>query len=159
ELTVLRPCQIYGPGDRRFLPRICALARDPDLLFFGDASIVVDLVHVGDVVQAALLAERAPASLSGRAYNVTDGAATPVAKFLAFLCERLGVARRIHAAPAGLARAIAAARSLARAVRSLGRTRRPYRAVMLRDLARHRHLDVGRARRELGYEPSIALED
>ncbi len=157
DAVILRPCQVYGPGDKSFLPRILRLLDDPDVLLLGNPSTVVDLVHVSDVVQAALLAE-ATAAAAGRAYTITDGSRTTLAELLSMLSAPSRARRRIHDVSPRHARAFTRAAWVARVVRSLGRNTRRLHPVAIRDLTRHRHFDVTRARIELSYRPAVSLE-
>jgi len=156
--VILRPCQIYGPGDRRFLPFVLELACDRDRLFLGDPATVVDFVHVDDLVRAACLAEE-KGGREARAFNITGGAATTIGDLLDLVGR--GVGRRIPVRDLegqDAARWVQAT-SRRRALRSFGRIRRPCVAVRLRDHLRRRHVGIGRARRELGFEPRIGFRD
>lgn len=72
ELTCLRPCAIYGSGDRQFLPTMARYLSAPVLPL---PTARMPLVHAGDVARAAVAAWRAPVSI-GRSYNL---ASEPVA--------------------------------------------------------------------------------
>lgn len=72
QLTCLRPCAIYGSGDRQFLPTMARFMAWPVLPL---PTARMPLVHAGDVAAAAVAARRNPASI-GRSYNL---ASAPVA--------------------------------------------------------------------------------
>jgi dTDP-L-rhamnose 4-epimerase len=88
-----------------------------------------DFIHVSDIARANLLALECEAA-DGRVYNVGTGRATTVRRIAELLGERLGVD-----VPATLT----------------GR----FRAGDIR----HCFADIERARRELGFEPRVKLED
>jgi nucleoside-diphosphate-sugar epimerase len=58
--TVLRPSVVYGPGDREGLLPLFKAARWGIAPMFGDGSMEVSLVHVGDLADALVLAGVAP---------------------------------------------------------------------------------------------------
>ncbi len=91
--AVLRPANVYGPGQRSdteggvvsiFLER---LLRDEPLLVFGDGEQVRDLVYVGDVVAAVLAL--ASNDVQG-VFNVGTGVTTSVNELIAALGRATG---------------------------------------------------------------------
>lgn len=59
-LTVLRPCALYGPGEKRFL-KFFRLANRRVLFLLGKSGYGIHMVHVDDFVGMALLAAQHPA--------------------------------------------------------------------------------------------------
>jgi UDP-glucose 4-epimerase len=87
--VVLRLAAVYGPGMKGNYARLVrALARG---LFVpvGNCSNRRTLVHVQDVVTAALLAAQHPAA-AGQIYNVTDGHVHTLNEIIAAICQALG---------------------------------------------------------------------
>ena len=106
--VALRPCVVYGTGDRLFVPRLVAAARRGWMPVIGGAPRPVTLVHARSVAAGIVSALDRPASW-GRAYNLTfDGAIT--AREIAAALGR-GVGRRVRTPviPAAVARALGAA--------------------------------------------------
>jgi len=157
DCVIVRPGFVYGPGDRRFLPKLLdALARRR-FVYVGDGSKLLNLSYVDDVATALLLAGSVPAA-AGRAYNIVDGTETSLRDFVEFLCDRLGLpapTRRI-VVPMGQAAAWAA-ETLARA------RRRPEAPRLsrgrLRFLAYNQHYSGVRATGELGYRPRFTYRE
>ena len=74
--TMLRPCPVYGEGDRLFLPRLVAGARRGWMPLVGTGDRPIPLVHASSVARAVCAAIEMR-DRWGRAYNVTnDGAIT-----------------------------------------------------------------------------------
>ena len=89
EPVVLRLTMVYGPGMKGNLPRmIDAVAKGlfPPIPEFSNKR---SMVHVDDVVQAALLASEKPEAV-GQTYIVTDGQAYSTREIYECLCEALG---------------------------------------------------------------------
>lgn len=62
-LTVLRPCALYGPGEKRFL-KFFRLANRRHLVLLGPKNYGLHMVHVDDFVGMALLAARHPKAIN-----------------------------------------------------------------------------------------------
>ena len=89
EPVVLRLSMVYGASRKGNLPRMIeavAKGRFPPLPEFGNRR---SMVHVEDVVQAALLAAEKPQAV-GQTYIVTDGQDYSTRQLYEFICEALG---------------------------------------------------------------------
>lgn len=92
----LRPAGIYGPGEQRHLPRVVRYIEKGIFRFvYGDASSLVEFVHVDNLVSAHELAARALTSerqhrSAGQAYFISDGRPVNNFEFFRPLVEGLG---------------------------------------------------------------------
>ena len=141
--VALRPCVIYGPGDRHAWPTLLGLSRRRVLPLPRHGRRLLDLVHVADVADAVLGAAAA-AEAPGRAYNLTDGESHSYRDILDALAAATGRGPAIVPLPGP------ALRLLAR----LGR-----RAARLRVLDLDLHYAIDAARRDLGYAPRVSLQE
>ncbi len=154
--VILRPCVIYGPGDRNFLPQIAeTLTRYPFPLVQGGQQ-PLDMVHARDVAQALVLAGTHPRAV-GRTYNVTDGETHSLRELVEVFCECLGVRPRLLSLPYPLAWILAALAA------GISRMVQPDKDPLIspagvRAMARPHHYDITRIREELGYSPQVSLE-
>jgi nucleoside-diphosphate-sugar epimerase len=97
----LRPCVIYGPHDRLFLPGLVRSARRRVLPLIGAGDRPMAIVHARSVAEAVLAALDSKAGW-GRSYNVTgDGAITP-RQVVTALSRGLGHTIWSPSLPAGL---------------------------------------------------------
>jgi nucleoside-diphosphate-sugar epimerase len=114
--AALRPCVIYGEGDRTFSPRVAAFLRRGFAPLIGDGRNVLSAVYAGNVAAAVLAALDRPAACGP--FNVAnDGALTQhdfVERFAAGLGRRVRAVRVPRSAAWGAARV---ADSLLRAMR------------------------------------------
>ncbi|HEU5359042.1 MAG TPA: NAD-dependent epimerase/dehydratase family protein [Gemmatimonadales bacterium] len=117
---VLRPCPVYGPGDRLFVPRLWAAARRGWMPLVGPGDRPVPLVHARSVAQAVGAALRASDGW-GRAYNVTGDGAVTARQIVAAAARGAGRGIRTIAVPERLAFGMADAADLARRVLPAGR--------------------------------------
>ncbi|KAK0132979.1 Short-chain dehydrogenase/reductase family 42E member 1 [Merluccius polli] len=92
----LRPAGIYGPGERRHLPRVVGYVESGVFRFvYGDPGSRVEFVHVDNLVSAHKLAAEAltpgrEPSAAGQAYFISDGRPVNNFEFFRPLVEGLG---------------------------------------------------------------------
>ncbi len=154
--VVLRPHQVWGPGDPHFVPRILARARR--LKRIGDGKNLVDTTYIDNAAAAHLLAAdrlREDPGLSGRIYFISQGEPVPAWEM-------------IDAILAAAGRGPVTGRVSHRTVRFLGWVceglyrglRLPGEPPMTRfvadALARAHWFDISAARRDLGYTPAVS---
>jgi nucleoside-diphosphate-sugar epimerase len=157
--VVLRPHQIWGPGDPHFVPRILARARR--LKRIGDGKNRVDTTYIDSAAAAHLLAAdrlREDSALSGRIYFISQGEPIPAwemidailaaagrgpvrgrvshhtARFLGWVCEGLYRSLRLRGEP-------------------------PMTRFVADALARAHWFDISAARRDLGYAPGVSTAE
>lgn len=156
----LRPHLIWGAGDPHLVPRVLARARAGRLRIVGSGRNRVDMVHVQNVVDAHLIAERAIAggreSAAGRAFFITNGEPVVLWDWINALLRALGeppVTKRI---PLGAAVAIGALCEATWRILPL-RGEPPMTRFVAAELAKDHWFDIAAARRELGYSPRIDM--
>lgn len=153
--TIVRPPVIYGPGDRYFTPAALRLAQLPLLPLVNGGRSLFDVVYVRDVARLLWRASRAGAAV-GRVYNAGPGEETSLASVLAAYHHLTGGGPRIvDVSPRAALRLRHVTRPLLRLVApGMEATMTPKGIdLMSRDL----HLDMGRAARELGFEPQYTV--
>ena len=94
--TAVRPCVIYGPRDRQFVPRAATLLRLPMAPRIGDGRAVMSIVHARSVAEVAVRAVTSETG-AGRAYNVTNDAPITVGEF--YEAAQAGMGRRVRWLP------------------------------------------------------------
>jgi nucleoside-diphosphate-sugar epimerase len=155
DVCVLRPGMVYGPGDRNVAAMLDAVRRGA-FRFIGSPDHVVPLVHVRDLVQSLLLAAETPAA-AGRVYHITDGSRTSIAQLVELMAELSGAAKPDKTLSYGRARL---ACTLYGGLSRLGLCRNPpLTKSALRILGTSRHVDIRRARQELGYTPQVMMRE
>ncbi len=153
KTTVIRPCVVYGPRDRYFMPTVRALVKLPLLPLIDGGRYRQDLVYVGDVVDLIFLAGFSDAA-SGRVYNAASGDPLPIRRYLEILSNQLGRGPRVFSIKRELAAHLAAParwymRWLAPGSESL------LTPLGLDYLSRDVFYDMKRAKEELGFQSSI----
>jgi nucleoside-diphosphate-sugar epimerase len=155
SVVIIRPKAIFGPGDNSLLPRIIAAARAGRLRQIGDGSNLVDLTYVENVVRALLLAADKTAA-AGRTYYITNGEHILLWPLLRTVIAAHGCNANLRALPFSLAYMMAAFMEL-RAWRT--GVEPPLTRYAVATLARTQTYNIAAARRDLGYIPSLSVED
>jgi nucleoside-diphosphate-sugar epimerase len=155
--VIVRPDQIFGPGDRMHFGRMADRLRAGRGIIVGSGDNALPLVYVSDLVQGLLLALDHEGAV-GRAYNITTDSPLTQQQFVH------AIARAICARPPRLRvpyRALYAAGYAAERLTkpTAARARPPITRLGVAFLGTHNEYAIGRARRELGYEPQVHLCD
>ena len=157
----LRPHLIWGPGDNHLVPRIVAKARSGKLSRIGQRSCLVDTVYVDNAAEAHLNAAdrlvpgQPPA---GRAYFISNGEPLPLWDMVNRILAAAGLPPVTRCVSPALAYAAGAVCEAAwRTLRLAGEP--PMTRFVARELATSHWFDISAARRELGYQPRISIEE
>ena len=154
--TAVRPCVIYGPRDRQFVPRLARLLRFGFAPLLGRGRTTLPLVHAASVADGAIRAVTANVA-GGRVYNVTNDFALTPREFFRLAGEGLG--RRVRLVPVPVAVASLAVRLGLRAASLLtGGSLSVVASGSLDFLTRDNPFTSARARRELGWAPPVTPE-
>lgn len=155
---ILRPRAIFGPLDRSLLPRLMGANEKRGIPLIGGGNAVVDLTYVDNVVDAMLLAWQAPQKALGAAYNITNGEPVLLGDVLRQLFAILDIPLRTRSIPAPVAYGLAALMEWSHTLLpSLGEPQLTRYSVTV--LTRSQTLDIGLARKELGYTPQVSLHE
>lgn len=147
---VLRPCVVYGEGDRLFLPNLVRRAKRGWLPVIGDGRATLPLVYAGNVAQAVVAALESPGGW-GRAYNVTNDGEITGAELVALIERGLGQPVRGVPIPRAVARGAAWLIDLSG---SLGGSGLPGLQAAVRFLGDGNPYTSAAARSHLGWAPS-----
>ncbi len=163
----LRPHVVFGPGDNRFMPTLLAKARNGQLrIQIGRGVWLSDYTYVTNMTDAVLLADGALAKdglnsvAAGQAYFITNGEPMPFWDFIRKVAARLGFPPVKYTAPKSLVYAIAAIKEGIDTLKGGtlnaedGLTR-----FAIRYICTHHYFSIEKARRELGYDPAVSVEE
>ncbi|HOI41751.1 MAG TPA: hypothetical protein PK523_02305, partial [Elusimicrobiales bacterium] len=152
---------VWGPGRDHMVSTIIARGRAGKLRRIGAFNKLIDTTYIDDAAAAHLLAaERlAPgAACAGKAYFISQGDPRPNWDIVNMILAAAGappVTKRIPY-PA----ALAAAAVLETAYRMTGSASEPpLTRFVVRQLTTAHWFDISAARRDLGYSPSVTIEE
>lgn len=154
ELVIARPSGIYGPGDRRLLKLFRGVARKR-FVILGSGQIYYHLTYVDDLVEGFRLCGTVPQA-AGRTYILAGGEVGTLKELVALIARESGVKplrMRLPVWPVWLAGAAC------EAVCVPLRVEPPLYRRRVDFFTKSRAFDIGRARRELGYNPKVGLRE
>ena len=154
--TAVRPDVIYGPRDRQFVPRIARILRRGVAPVIGDGRTTLAIVHAANVADGAVRAATTDAA-AGRAFNLANDFDVTVRDFYRLGAEGLGRRVRLLSIPQPVARRAFGTVVVALKVLTAGRLS-VVSSGSLDFLARDNPFTSDRARRELGWSPSVRPE-
>jgi nucleoside-diphosphate-sugar epimerase len=159
----IRPHVVFGPGDGRFLPAIVARAEAGQLrLGVGRGTKRSDFTYIDNLIDALLLADESLArdpGLGGRAYFVTNGEPMAFWEFIDRVLVALGKPPTRGRVPYPIAYAAATIVEWSRALRGDRRPEDGFTRFAVRYMCTDHWFSIDRARRELGYEPKVSIEE
>lgn len=152
--TVVRPAGIYGPGDRRFVKLFRAID-SRRFRMIGPGTVRYHLTYVDDLVAGIALAGETDAAV-GEVFTLAGSNSVTINELVSTVAAALGrrlPRGRIPVGPVRLAAALCEA-----AFRPLPLSPPLYRR-RLDFFTKDRAFDISKARRMLGYEPRVPLEE
>ena len=159
--VALRPHLVWGPGDNHLVPRIVARGRARRLRLIGDRPNVVDTVYVDNAADAHLAAadRLAPgAPCAGKPYFITNGEPLPLAEIINGILGAAGLPPVTRRIPVPMAVALGGLAELLYGVLRI-RSEPPITRFVARQLSTSHWFDISAARRDLGYEPRVSIEE
>ncbi len=159
--VALRPHLVWGPGDTNLVPKIIERARRGQLRLVGDGSNLVDTVYIDNAVDAHLAAadRLAPgASCAGRAYFISNDDPRPLKEIVNGFVIAAGLDPVERSVPLGVA--VAAGWLFERLYRVAPSPDGPRMTRFLaQNLATAHWYDISAAKRDLGYQPRVSIDE
>jgi nucleoside-diphosphate-sugar epimerase len=155
--VIVRPDQIFGPGDRLHFGRMADRLRSGIGVVIGSGNNRLPLVYVDDLVAGLLLALDHPAA-AGRVYNITNDGPLTQLELLTSIAAEIGARPpRWHVPYSVLYAAGGAAERMAR-LRG-GSARPPVTRFGVAFYGSDWRNSIARIRRELGCTPMVPLRE
>ena len=155
--VIVRPDQIFGPGDKLHFGRMADRLRAGRSVIVGSGKNALPFVYVSDAVRGLLLALDHDGAV-GRAYNITNDRPLSQRELLEAIAQQLGVRPpRVHVPYRPLYLAGYVAERLAAMTPSLRRP--PITRLGVAFFGTDNRYSIDTARRELGYRPEVDLRD
>ena len=157
----LRPHLIFGPGDTNLIPTVIERAREGKLVQVGDGKNLCDFSYIDDCVAAHICALSAcdenPAAC-GRAYFISQGDPMSLWSWIAAVLRANDLTPPRRTVSYGKAYALAALMEIPyKLFPFLGEPR--LSRFLVTQMAHHHYFDISAAEKELGYLPSVSVEE
>jgi nucleoside-diphosphate-sugar epimerase len=155
--TAVRPCVVYGPHDRQFVPRVARLLQHGVAPLVNGGRSTLSIVHAANVADGMLRAAQHDGA-GGRTYNLANDFDVTVAEFVRLAGIGMGLKIRALPVPLPVAKGgLAIFQLLAPLV--LGNRFGGFASSSLDFLSRDNPFSSDRARRELGWAPPVRPEE
>jgi nucleoside-diphosphate-sugar epimerase len=155
--VIIRPDQIFGPGDHLHFGKMADRLRSGRGIVVGSGDNTMPFVYVADVVQGLLLALDHDRAV-GQAYNITNDHPLTQKQMLQAIADDTGASPpRFHIPYRALYAAGYLAERLAMVAPSWSRP--PITRLGAAFFGTDNRYAIGKARRELGYSPQVDLRD
>jgi len=159
--VALRPHLIWGPGDHHLVPRVIARAKAGKLKLVGNGKNRVDATYIDNAAEAHLCALdvlNPDAACAGKAYYISNDEPIPMGTLLNRILEAGGLPPVSRSVPPALAYVIGAA--LEKIYGALGKKEEPIMTrFVARQLATAHWFNISGAKRDLGYRPSVNMDE
>lgn len=159
--VALRPHLVWGPGRDHMVATIVARGRAGKIRRIGPFNKLIDTTYIDDAANAHWLAAEAlspGAACAGRAYFLSQGDPRPNWDIVNMILAAAGappVEKKIS-----YSAALAAAAVMETAWRLTGTSSEPpLTRFVVRQLTTAHWFDISAARRDLGYSPSVTIEE
>ena len=156
----LRPHLVWGPGRDRLVSTIAARGRAGKLRRIGGFNKLIDTTYIDDAALAHWLAAEklAPASAcAGKAYFISQGDPRPNWDIINMILYAAGIRPVTRTIPYGAAYAAAVSMEAAWRLARI-KSEPPLTRFILQQLTTAHWFDISAARRDLGYAPSVTIE-
>ncbi|WP_418515827.1 NAD-dependent epimerase/dehydratase family protein [Curtobacterium flaccumfaciens pv. flaccumfaciens] len=159
-VVAVRPHLVWGPGDTQLVGRIVERARAGRLPLLDSGAALIDTLYVDNAATAmvAALERVTDDGVHGNAYVVTNGEPRPVADLLAGICTASGVRPPQWQVPAAVARAAGSVVEAVWRVRP-GEDEPPMTRFLAEQLSTAHWFDQRRTRQDLGWTPSVSIDE
>jgi len=156
-LVVLRPGFVYGARDRNVLPRLIESLSSGKFKYLGTGEQLLNNIYISSLVDAVFLAI-ARDDVLGEVFNLTDARLVSRREFISSIARGAGLPEPTKSVPLGVAKVLA--RLMEVTWKLLGKQEAPLlSAARIKFLGLNLDFDIGKARRELGYEPVVDFTD
>jgi nucleoside-diphosphate-sugar epimerase len=160
--VAIRPRGVWGPGDTQLFPRLVQWTKEGRLKKIGSKDPLQDFAFISNVVDAHLLAADKlgtdPDTVGGKAYFISDGAPVGCWTMVSKCLATAGLSLPPRAVPLWLARCLGVTIETIWKLFRLKSEPRLNR-YKVATLTQPCHFDISAARRDLGYEPTVALNE
>lgn len=159
--VALRPHLIWGPGDPNFFPRLVERAKSGRLATIGKGPHLVDCIYIDNAAEVHLLAADVLSSgsaASGNAYFISQGEPIDIGELMNRIIGTAGLPPIARTVPAGLAYTAGLLLEIVYKVLSI-ESEPPMTRFLAKQLSTAHWFDISAARQDLGYRPTVSLEE
>ena len=152
-VAIIRPAAIYGPREDRFL-KLPKLIKSRRFVMFGSGEVLYHFIHIDDLCNAFELCAEKDAAV-GQTYIIADDHPVTLNQIVEIMADELGVPVPRGHVPLFVLNVASVLCEFACKPFGIAPPLHRRRASWF---SHTRSFDIGKARREIGYEPRVAPE-
>jgi nucleoside-diphosphate-sugar epimerase len=153
-VVVIRSTNVYGPYSNAWTVRPTKLINSGQMILINGGNGICNYVYIDNLLDATLVATKRDQSI-GQVYLITDGIAVMWKEFFGYYARMAGKPS-IKSVPQWLAKVISLGMEISS--KFSGKPPRITREAV-RYLTRQARFSIEKARRELGYQPRLSLQE
>ncbi|MCK4462829.1 MAG: NAD-dependent epimerase/dehydratase family protein, partial [Candidatus Omnitrophica bacterium] len=155
--TIIRPGFVFGPRDKKLIPRILEKLDQNRFIFIGNGKNKIDVVYIDNLIDAILLAGKNPSCI-GQIYNVTNDSGMALEDFIFKLTDIWHLKRPSKHVPRPVAYLVC---NLLGTWATITKSKKPpyITKTKIKFLSLNLDFDVSKMRKELGYNPTVDIEE
>jgi nucleoside-diphosphate-sugar epimerase len=156
-VTIVRPGWIYGPRDTASFARVAGMIEKGRMIMLGSGRNHLPLIYARDAAQGILLASEAGQAV-GRSYLLVNDEAVTQRDFVGAIAAELDVPTPVRRIPYQVGVMLG---TVGETVGRLTRRRQPPPVMRygIQLLGGENRFNISRARRELGFSPTVGLAE
>jgi len=154
ETVIIRPCWFYGPNQPARQSRFFTMIKKGNPLVFGDGNNLRSMSYVDNIVQGLILAEKVEQA-NGQLYWIADERAYPTIEIYQTIAELLEVSEFKPRHIPGFSSTIAEINDTLIQAAGVYWTEMHVAGEMAKDIG----CSIEKAKKELGYKPTVALRE
>lgn len=157
-VITLRPRGIFGPKDPTIFPRLLNVYQRGAIPLFNEGTNIIDLTYVENVVDALILCITAPTGCLGKKYNITNDDPRSFMDLLQLLFTELQMPLKTKKIPFPIAYMVA--RLMETSYKLFAPAKEPpLTRYTISVIGMSQTFDISRAKKELGYQPKVGIEE
>ncbi len=157
DVTIVRPGDVYGPGDRTSLLKMSKMLKNGTMGLIGGGRKLGAFTYVENLAYGLMLAGEKE-SAKGRAYVITDGVIMTWREYFDKLTSAIGVPRPRFSLNPVLAWCLSSVFETVYNILKV-KTRPPLTRYLVDHLTHDFHFTIDRAEKEISYKPLFSTDE
>jgi nucleoside-diphosphate-sugar epimerase len=155
--TVIRPGFVFGPRDRKVVPRMVEFLSKGKYIFVGTGKNKINMIYIENLAKAVVDASRSDKTI-GQVYNITNDSGMTMMDIVYMTSDIWGYKRPDKHLPKGLAYTLC---GILEFFAKITKAKKPplLNKTRLKFLSLNLDFDIEKLKNDIGYRPRIDMEE